>query len=164
MATCLIPNRHAAKLTRAVVIAKHNPIVSDDDLAKGLTVQTAKTIGVSAIGSYMWLTFDDNDNMTCINVYGRSSTAAAYAFGVSIGLELFSEHESDFSYHEFPVDVYHATPKYEHDGWQGFEQGGYIWPYDKLRNSFYIHMAIDDNGEQAFLDVIKVIKEEYELE
>lgn len=161
MATCSIPNRHAAKLTRAQVIAKHNPIVSDDDAAKGLTLWTAKTLGVSACGGHMWLDFDEADNMVRINVYGVVSEVTTYNFGIIIGIKMFSEHEYDFSYHEFPVDVHHMEPTYKQDGWEGFVQDGYLFPYDRANNSFYIHKQIEDNGEQAFLDLIAEIKEEY---
>lgn len=163
MATCLIPNRHAEKLTRAVVIAEHNPIISDDDATAGKTVHTAKTLGIRAVGGYIWLDFDDEGNMVCINVYGVVSAAAAFNFGIVIGIELFSEHCDDFSYHEFPVDVHTTTPTYKVEGWEGFVVDGYVFPYDRANDSFYIHTAIDDNGEQAFLDLIAAIKEEYSL-
>jgi hypothetical protein len=157
MGTIYIIERDTAPITRAMVLEQFpEAIVSDDDIAEGKTPTTIGTdLGIECDGEYAWISFY-NENVCRLNTYGRNGDGAVDFFGDVFSVQMICEHNDEFSYHEFPVDVKTAVPYAEKDGWQVFECEGYVYLYNKPNNSFYIHLErgiadfnIDEMIEEA---------------
>lgn len=130
---------------RKVIVhqVKHNlsVVVSEDDEAKGLTVASPDVdLGIANGGEYAWISFYSGE-VTCLNVYGGSGEGAIDLFEQTFNVKLISEHDDDFPYHNFPVDV-HTAPVYaSKDNWRLYQCGDFVYLYDAKNNSFYAHVC-----------------------
>lgn len=173
MATCFIPVRDAAVITRIATITNaiftDRLFVSQKDDSELQTLETAKEIGISTGRGTAWLEFGEGPDGQLLNmaVYGVASVDAAYLIAADLGIEIVSEHDEDFSYHEFPVDVNTIEPTYKIDQWEGFLVDGYIYPYNRAQGmaGFYFAHQYEEQcgGIDAFVAAVNNIKEEYEL-
>lgn len=142
MSTSYVINRNSKNvITKQQVLTCYpDAYVSDDAAKEGKTQQTVDvSLGVNEGGHVTWLTFS-GDRVVGADVYGRTQAYALDVLSDATGVDFVSEHDSDFDYHNFPVDVKTATPIKEKDGWQVFQCGDYVYLYNKAADSFYVHI------------------------
>lgn len=140
MATHFIPARNAAPITRAAFLARFpNVFISDDEVAEGKTSIDANDLGVDVGSDVVWVAFVNNVMVT-MSSYGGSCCEAAYVLGSTLNVQMFSEHDDEFDYHNFAVDVNTATPLITKGDWVVYSKEGYAWLYNKRTNSFYSYI------------------------
>jgi hypothetical protein len=144
MSTCYILPR-GTQINRQQVLAKFATYLSDEDMKDTeITLENAESVGINAGGSYCWVSFN-NDLVGCVSTYGSGNDDAVEHFEQTFGTRLISEHDDDFSYHDFPVDVRdpNVKPIAEKDGWEVFEDDGWCYLYNRPNNSFYTHVQCE---------------------
>lgn len=140
MSTHYIPQRSDRAITRAEALS-HFPdaIVSDDDIKKGLTIHTADDIGVDGGNGCVWLSFH-GEALSTANIYGRSREGSVEAVESILGITFVCEHDDDFDYHNFGVDVKTTAPMAEKGDWAVYSDGAYAWLYNKATDSYYSYV------------------------
>lgn len=163
MATCYIPNRHAAPITREQILSKCNVIVNEKDAEKGESIHTAADLGVELDSGYVWLTFIE-DVVVMGNTYGHSQTEDTIPeFQTLTGIELICEGAENFDYHNFVTDINTAAPLYVEDGWEvhGAEMFGEISVYYRPANRFFPHIwSFDEEYVPQYQDLISRAKQD----
>lgn len=164
MATCYIPNRHAAPITRKQILSKCNVIVGEDDVEKGESIHTAADLSVELDSGYVWLTFID-DVVVMGNTYGHSQTEDTIPeFQTLTGIELICEGAENFDYHNFVTDINTAAPLYAEDGWEvhgGVEMFGEISVYYRPANRFFSHIwGVDEGSVTQYQELISQAKQD----
>lgn len=157
MADCYIVNRHQS-ITRQQAfdkIGREHLYVSDESLKVGISIDDAQEVGVDVGGAYLWMTFNSDNILTMVNTYGRQSVDPEEWAASALGIQLISEHDDEFPYHQFPVDVREVEPTFTKGPWCGYVVDGYIYPYNKEDGLYYIHLetkVADDFNFETWLD------------
>ena len=148
MATIFICDRHTAAISRVMVLEKFpNATIGPDDVAKGkVRTDEGVQLGISDSGKWAWISFNDDDEVSHLETFGRNDDNAIEAFGDAFNVNMFSEHDDEFDYHNFPVDVNVATPYATKDYWQVFESDGWVYLYDSADKAFYAHICQEVNN------------------
>lgn len=166
MSTLFIIKRQYPKLSRADLlihkVLKDRLVVSRDDEQKGLTVANSPVVGVVVDSGAVWFSFYE-EFVSSLEVFGTTSTLDVYDLAREMCIEVVSEHEESFAYHEFPVDTNTDTPTYKNGDWEGFVVDGLTYPYNRKHDSYFIHEATECPHESDFYVLIDKIATEYEM-
>jgi hypothetical protein len=147
MANYYILARNSEAISREDVLREFpGAIVSKDDQKAGKIVTDSDVVlGIEYDGWWAWVSFENN-NVISISKYGRNQEAPINHLAEVFDVHVVCEHDEDFPYHEFPVDVKVAEPFSEKDGWQLFEKDGWVYLYNKAHDVYYnfISRPIDE--------------------
>lgn len=147
MGTCYIINRHHSLTRQQVLSIKIDDwlIVSDEDkIEKNHTIHTADSVGCVVDGHTTWLSFS-GDVCTFAEVFGGNRSDALDLIKDELGVEFISEHDDEFGYHQFVVDVKTATPIEVKGEWEVYGNDEWVELYNKPNNSFYSHVWAERN-------------------
>lgn len=166
MSTLFIIKRQYPQISQAELLThkvlKDRLVVSTDDEKKGLTVENSLSVGVTTDSGCVWFTFYEGF-VSSLEVFGGTSSLDAYDLAREMCIEVVSEHEESFAYHEFPADTNVDTPTYKNGDWEGFVVEGLTYPYNRKHDSYFVHEGIACPHESDFYVLIDKIATEYEM-
>lgn len=158
MSTCYVITRRSPEINRQQFLeaVDGTEYVSDEDIEKGLTIQTATDIGFGTPGDYAWASFC-NDVLNGFSIYGGNRSEYLEMLADRLGITVVSEHDERYPRESFPVDVNKFCPYAKKDGWEvhlGDDDFGYL--YDRTNDQYYSYISrskeeinIDEMIEEA---------------
>lgn len=157
MSTCYIITRQSPEINRQQFLkaVDGTEYLSDEDIEKGLTIQTADDIGFGTPGNYAWASFR-NDVLCGFAIYGGNGSEYLEMLADQLGITVVSEHDNDFPRESFPVDVSTSVPFAKKDGWEvhiGDDDFGYL--YDRTNDLYYPHIC----RSKEEIDIDEMIEE-----